>query len=105
MRKTRLNPIGKVTRRRQRGMKSAYPVICERAGGIWNGRYCEGARCELCGMRATDTAHILSRAQGGDEDVTNLIALCRGCHDLLDHGDAETRERMREKARRVTHGR
>lgn len=97
-----MRQVGKVGLRRAKGMKKAYPIVCERAGGIWNGRYCEGARCELCGLRATDTAHIQSRAQGGDESPENLVALCRRCHNLMDHGDAETRENMREKARRVT---
>ena len=90
---------GKVGKRRAKGMKAAAPVVCERAGGRWNGRYCEGAQCELCGRQASDMAHVISRAQGGDESLDNLAALCRECHNMLDGGDSETRERLREELR------
>ena len=103
MKRTPIKPIGKVTRRRQRGMKSAYPVICERAGGVWNGSYCEHAHCELCGRGGIElgTAHIKGRWDQGDERVTNLIALCGECHTAMDDGDEETRERMMARAREI----
>lgn len=115
-----MNQVGKVGKRRQKGMKKAYPVVCERAGGQWNGTFCEGAMCEgylpvydqegaikawlKCPHRAEDTAHITSRAQGGDESPDNLIVLCRPCHDLLDHGDRKTREALRERAKEIARG-
>jgi hypothetical protein len=35
--------------------------------------------CEKCGCRAVDIHHIQGR--GRDKDIiTNLMALCRGCH-------------------------
>jgi len=37
--------------------------------------------CELCGNPAVDIHHIIYKSQGGTDDVENLIALCRHCHD------------------------
>lgn len=43
--------------------------------------------CEVCEARkATDIHHIHCRGMGGSklrDNVDNLMALCRGCHDLL----------------------
>jgi len=45
--------------------------------------------CELCGAKAVDIHHIRARGMGGTKErfinqVENLMALCRECHDLLD---------------------
>lgn len=43
--------------------------------------------CEVCGSRAIDIHHLVPRSKFGkkrkDEQdlITNLIALCRSCHD------------------------
>ena len=37
--------------------------------------------CEVCGYTASDCHHIIYRSQGGSDDVENIIALCRDCHD------------------------
>lgn len=37
--------------------------------------------CEVCGETATEIHHIIFRSQGGGNNIENLIALCRGCHD------------------------
>lgn len=47
--------------------------------------------CELCGMGAVDIHHVEPRSKFGSkkkddqDDVSNLIALCRDCHDKA-HG-------------------
>lgn len=49
--------------------------------------------CELCGAASVDIHHIEPRSKFGtsmlhDQDhVSNLIALCRACHDKA-HGNA-----------------
>ena len=50
-------------------------------------------RCELCGMRGSDIHHVIPRSKFGkkrkDEQdlITNLICLCRPCHDLAHKTD------------------
>jgi 5-methylcytosine-specific restriction endonuclease McrA len=41
--------------------------------------------CEKCGAVAVDIHHKKFKSQGGTDDVENLIALCRKCHDRA-HG-------------------
>lgn len=38
--------------------------------------------CEVCGAKANDIHHILARsiAKSKENDITNLMALCRNCH-------------------------
>ena len=37
--------------------------------------------CERCHRQATDIHHIIYRSQGGGDNIENLIALCRICHE------------------------
>jgi 5-methylcytosine-specific restriction endonuclease McrA len=37
--------------------------------------------CAFGDGRALDVHHIVFRSQGGTDDIENLIALCRSCHD------------------------
>ena len=37
--------------------------------------------CEVCGAQAVDIHHKVKRSQLGSDDASNLIALCRTCHD------------------------
>jgi len=50
-----------------------------------------GFRCELCGIsaeeRALDVDHILPRKTGGEDDPTNLQALCWKCNTNKGAGD------------------
>lgn len=44
--------------------------------------------CEVCGQKVNDVHHIEARGMGGtskEEDIYNLMGLCRTCHDL--YGD------------------
>lgn len=51
--------------------------------------------CEVCAVRATDIHHIKFRSQGGTDDITNLIALCRPCHDRA-HNDRAFNQSLQE---------
>lgn len=37
--------------------------------------------CQVCGATAVDIHHIQFRSSGGSDDVSNLIGLCRSCHN------------------------
>ena len=77
MKRTRIRAVGKVTKRRQKGMaewRRAHPVP---------------ATCPLCGMapdwRGLSVHHIKHRSQGGDESDGNLTWACGRCHEK-EHG-------------------
>jgi diadenosine tetraphosphate (Ap4A) HIT family hydrolase len=52
-----------------------------------------GFRCELCGIsayeRAIEVDHILPRKHGGEDDITNLQAMCFKCNANKGARDAE----------------
>lgn len=37
--------------------------------------------CEICKNTAHDIHHIKFKSHGGNNDIENLMALCRTCHD------------------------
>lgn len=37
--------------------------------------------CLECGTRSTEVHHLLFRSHGGKNNIENLVALCRKCHD------------------------
>lgn len=37
--------------------------------------------CENCSKKAVDIHHIKFKSQGGKDEIKNLIALCRDCHN------------------------
>jgi len=41
--------------------------------------------CEQCGKQAVDIHHKKLKSQQGTDEIDNLIALCRKCHDAA-HG-------------------
>lgn len=44
--------------------------------------------CECCEQREMEDAHhIIFRSKHRDDRETNLIGLCRQCHDLYAHGE------------------
>jgi len=46
-----------------------------------------GEPCELCEQRpGTDVHHRVFRSQGGNDEESNLILLCRICHDGIHAG-------------------
>jgi predicted HNH restriction endonuclease len=38
--------------------------------------------CEKCSLVAVDIHHIKLKSMGGTDDIDNLIALCRNCHEI-----------------------
>jgi 5-methylcytosine-specific restriction endonuclease McrA len=50
----------------------------------------EEVMCESCGRPAVDIHHIRGRGKGKDE-IKNLIALCRKCHQFA-HDNKITKE-------------
>ena len=57
--------------------------------------------CEVCGRVAVDVHHILFKSQGGTNDIENLIALDRHCHDVA-HGKVKGEELTREQLFEIT---
>ena len=59
-------------------------LLCERAGGFWNGLECEGGYCEECGKPADWmglTPHEKKfRSKGGKLSMENSQMLCMKCH-------------------------
>ena len=37
--------------------------------------------CEGCGAASVDVHHLTPRSLGGQNDIENLCAVCRKCHD------------------------
>lgn len=58
--------------------------------------------CEVCGQRAVDVAHIVARSKFGtkrkeqQDNINNLIGLCRKCHYDYDFNNKWTAEQMQE---------
>lgn len=42
-------------------------------------------KCRGCGKAPDEIHHIIFRSQGGTDDPSNLVSLCRGCHEQA-HG-------------------
>lgn len=49
-----------------------------------------GGKCALCGDNFTDIHHINPISSGGNDDIENLIPLCKGCH-LKAHNNTYTK--------------
>lgn len=53
--------------------------------------------CEVCGLRANSTHHIIKRSRGGTDDIWNLIALCQPHHFKADNDEKFNKELQRRK--------
>ena len=51
--------------------------------------------CEACGGLAVDLHHVIYRSQGGSDDVSNIIALCRPDHEKA-HKNILTKEQLQK---------
>lgn len=72
MKRSRIKPVS--DRRRKRD--AVYP---ERRKEVW---YRAGGVCEFCNTTAmTDVHHIAGRGGSDPHRLSNLIGLCRPCHD------------------------
>lgn len=47
-----------------------------------------GRECLSCGYWRASAHHLVSRAQGGDDVMENLLGLCGACHGALHDGNA-----------------
>ncbi len=52
--------------------------------------------CENCGRVAADIHHLKYRSQGGTDDISNLMALCRTCHEMA-HAHQINRQELIDK--------
>ena len=50
--------------------------------------------CERCSNIAVDIHHLTFKSQGGKDEISNLMALCRCCHDKA-HSDKEFNETLK----------
>ena len=50
--------------------------------------------CEFCNAPAVDIHHATFKSQGGKDDITNLIALCRNCHNKA-HNSRQFNENLK----------
>lgn len=52
-------------------------------------------RCIICGdPHAMPNAHVVRRSQGGQGIESNIVTLCRRCHDLYDNGHGEKHDKI-----------
>ena len=60
--------------------------------------YCETdiILCEVCSCQAVDIHHITYKSQGGSDEIENLIALCRDCHNRA-HDNIFTKKYLYDK--------
>ena len=38
--------------------------------------------CEVCAGRCVDIHHLVFKSLGGKDEIENLMALCRTCHEI-----------------------
>lgn len=51
--------------------------------------------CENCNSKANDIHHLKFRSQLGKDNIENLIALCRNCHNEA-HNNKEFNQKLKE---------
>jgi hypothetical protein len=56
----------------------AKKIVRERSGGR-----CEARIASICTGRATDAHHVKMRSRGGQHDPSNLLDVCRRCHEWI----------------------
>jgi len=52
--------------------------------------------CKVCSRVSSDVHHILFKSAGGTDDIDNLIALCRECHNKA-HSGGISREFLKSR--------
>ena len=60
-------------------LRKAKKVVKERSG-----ERCDARVPSVCTGRATDAHHVKMRSRGGKHDPSNLLDVCRRCHDWID---------------------
>ena len=57
--------------------------------------------CQSCqSARATDIHHLHFRSQGGKDEISNLIGICRTCHNLA-HESKEFNNKLKEINKKI----
>ena len=51
--------------------------------------YCDDVFCKNCLAVAVDIHHIKPKGRGGTDEASNLVALCRNCHQLAHNNKLE----------------
>lgn len=59
---------------------------------IWDEQH---GKCACCGQPITQYHHIIHRAEGGIDNVKNIIGLCDACHDEI-HGSQDAEDKLKE---------
>ena len=84
----------RIQARRQYDRYERSPEVHKKYGRAWKrvrDRYMNAhPYCEKCFeegrmVRADEVHHILPVAQGGTNETSNLMSLCRGCHNKIHH--------------------
>lgn len=58
-----------------------------------------GGKCAVCGADNAELHHMIPLAFGGDNDPTNMIFLCKPCHDRVSaYGNRVLRQRKTSEA-------
>lgn len=55
----------------------------------------QNGKCACCGKPITQYHHIIHRAEGGIDNVKNIIGLCDDCHNEI-HSSADAETRLKE---------
>lgn len=101
MKRSPINPISAKGRARQVAMRALKKQLMDRCGG-----QCERIIKPIwttvkvrCPNRAVDAHHILAVSQGGKDELSNLLGLCRADHNFCkDHPAAAMAEGLVKKA-------
>lgn len=55
----------------------------------------QNGKCACCGKPITQYHHIIHRAEGGIDNVNNIIGLCDDCHNEI-HGSTDAETKLKE---------
>jgi 5-methylcytosine-specific restriction endonuclease McrA len=78
-RRKRINPISDKKRKADEVYAENRKFVLERENYI-----CEAKIFGHCIGRASETNHIKKRSHGNDHSVSNLMAVCRPCHHVIE---------------------
>ena len=70
--------IGKVGQRRATALRKLKPLLIARSGNRCEVPWCRTAKKPL------DPHHVTKRSQGGKDELSNLVHLCRPHHNATD---------------------
>lgn len=72
---------GSATKARRARKRAADAILARNAAIV---RERDGHRCRVCGSaNELHVHHIRYRSQGGDHSTSNLVTLCRWCHESV----------------------